>query len=136
MQYAVRRSPSDPHLFLFDTALVMPHLLLNDYEAAADVGRRALELNPWFSSACKGYLSALGHLGRKRQAGEVLARLLALEPGFFVSEAIARSPMGSLGDLELYADGLRRAGLPENSMACIAERVRLLPIQALEHATH
>lgn len=60
MYQAVRLSPSDPHLFFFDHALIMPHLLQSDFVTAAEIGRRAVELNPWFSSAYKGYLSALG----------------------------------------------------------------------------
>lgn len=113
MYQAVRLSPSDPHLFFFDHALIMPHLLLAEYESAAEIGRRAIELNPWFSSAYKGYLSALGHLDRGRETELVLARLLELEPAFSVEAAVARSPMTRPADLERYAQGLRQAGLPE-----------------------
>lgn len=110
---AVLLSPSDPHLFFFDMALIMPHLLRGDHESAAEVGRRAIELNPWFSSSYKGYLAALGHLGRDREAAETLSRLLMLEPGFSVVEAIQRSPIGSADDIATYAEGLRKAGLRE-----------------------
>ena len=113
MYQAVRLSPSDPHLFFFDHALIMPHLLLAEYESAAEIGRRAIELNPWFSSAYKGYLAALGHLDHCRETDAVLNRLLELEPAFSVEEAIARSPMTRAADLDRYAEGLRRAGLPE-----------------------
>jgi hypothetical protein len=44
----------------------------------------------------------------------VLARLLELEPGFSVKRALERSPMARLADQKLYAEGLRRAGLPED----------------------
>ncbi len=113
MYQAVRLSPSDPHLFFFDHALIMPHLLLGEYDSAAEIGRRASELNPWFSSAYKGYLAALGYLGRERETDAVRERLLALEPSFSVEEAVARSPMSRPEDLARYAEGLRRAGLPE-----------------------
>lgn len=113
MFQAVRLSPSDPHLFFFDHALIMPHLMLGEYESAADIGRRATELNPAFTSTYKGYLCALGHAGRDREATAVLNRLLELEPGFSVAEAIERSPLVRTEDLQRYADGLRRAGLPE-----------------------
>jgi DNA-binding SARP family transcriptional activator/TolB-like protein len=116
MYQAVRLSPSDPHLFFFDHALIMPHLLLAEYENAAEIGRRAVELNPWFSSAYKGYLAALGYLDRVRECEAVLARLLELEPGFSVEGAVARSPMTRGADRDRYAEGLRRAGLPERSM--------------------
>ena len=104
-------SPSDPHSFFFDNALTIPHLLLGDYEKAVEYGRRAVELNPGFSSSYKVYLSALGHLGLAKEAVNVRARLLALEPDLTVDGAVARSPFTLPEDLARYAGGLRRAGM-------------------------
>jgi DNA-binding SARP family transcriptional activator/TolB-like protein len=113
IRQAQRLSPHDPHGFFFDMAQMMPNLLLGEYEAAAIIGRRAIALNPGFSSALKGQLAALGHLGREHEAAEIRKRLLALEPNFCVRDATARSPMVRSQDIALYAEGLRRAGLPE-----------------------
>jgi tetratricopeptide (TPR) repeat protein len=55
-----------------------------DYASAIEVGRRSIQLNPCFSSAYKGYLAALGHMGKTREAAEVLRRLVDLEPSFSV----------------------------------------------------
>jgi tetratricopeptide (TPR) repeat protein len=112
---ALRLSPSDPHGFFFDMALIMPHLMRGDYPAAIQAGRRAIEMNPYFSSAYKGYLAALGLMDRRREAHEVLLRLLALEPRFSVTEAIGRSPLSRPEDVARYAEGLRRAGLREDA---------------------
>ncbi len=117
IKQALRLSPSDPHVFFFDMALIMPHLMAGDYPSAIDVGRRAIELNPWFSSAYKGYLAALGHMDKRQDAAEVLRRLLDLEPGFSVEQAMLRSPLVLADDIARYADGLRRAGLPETGTA-------------------
>jgi TolB-like protein/Tfp pilus assembly protein PilF len=111
-QQAQRLSPYDPHGFFFDTAQILSKLLLREYEAAVTIGRRAIALNPGFSSSLKAQLAALGHLGREQEAAEVRGRLLALEPDFCVRDAAARSPFRGQ-DVALYADGLRRAGLPE-----------------------
>jgi TolB-like protein len=113
MDKAIELSPSDPHLFFFHAAVIMPHLLLCQYKEAAAAGRKAIELNPWFSSAFKGCLSALGHLGLPKEAANVLTRLLKLEPSFTVQDAVRRSPMTVAADIQRYADGLRAAGLPE-----------------------
>jgi tetratricopeptide (TPR) repeat protein len=113
MRQAIELSPSDPHSFFLQSALVMPHLLRGEYHEAANHGRRAIELNPWFSSTFKGHLSALGHLGRQDEAREILTRLLKIEPDFTVHDAVRRSPMLSTVDLERYAEGLRLAGLRE-----------------------
>ena len=94
-------------------ALTMPYLFKGDYEQALDIGRRAIELNPGFSSSYKGQLAALGHLGRLSEAKNVRARLLAIEPHFTVSRAIERSPLQRPDDLARYAEGLRLSGLPE-----------------------
>ena len=113
MRQAIALSPSDPHLFFFQAAIVTPHLLRGEFEAAAAAGRAAIELNPWFSSAFKAQLAALGNLGCAREASDVLVRLLKLEPGFTVRDAIRRSPLIRPEDVDLYATGLRRAGLAE-----------------------
>ncbi len=113
MAKAIELSPSDPHLFFFEAAIIMPHLLLGEYAEAAAAGRKAIELNPWFSSSFKGCLAALGHLGQAKEAAGVMTRLLKLEPNFTVRDAIRRSPMSLTADVERYAEGLRQAGLPE-----------------------
>lgn len=120
-------SPYDPHGFFFDMALIMAHLLRREHELAVEVGRRAVELNPIFSSSYKGLLAALGHLRGEAEARAVRARLLELEPGFTVAEAVRRSPLTRPEDLDHYADGLRRAGLPEGGAGPGVSRGRSKP---------
>jgi DNA-binding SARP family transcriptional activator/tetratricopeptide (TPR) repeat protein len=111
---AQQLSPHDPHAFFFDMALMMPYYLRGGFNDALAVGRRAVELNPGFTSTYKGYLATLGQLRRDQEAKRILARLLKLEPGFSVRNALERSPLMRQDDLDLYAEGLRRAGLPES----------------------
>lgn len=115
IRQAIRLSPSDPHIFFFDMSLILPLLMAGDTEGALEAGRRAAQLNPLFSSTYKGYLAALGLLGRPREAESVLARLLQLEPGFSVEVALRRSPLVRSEDMARYAEGLRRAGLRERA---------------------
>jgi DNA-binding SARP family transcriptional activator/TolB-like protein len=107
-------APHDPHAFFFDMALMMPYFFRGIYDKALVLGRRAVELNPGFTSTYKGYLATLGHLRREQEAKRVLDRLLGLEPRFSVRSALERSPLTRLADLNLYAEGLRRAGLRES----------------------
>lgn len=86
-------------------------MLKRDHETALRFGRRSVELNPGFSSAHKGLLAVLGHLGRKAEAAELLARLLALEPRLTLADAINRSPFLRAEDLAHYAEGLKLGGL-------------------------
>jgi len=107
-------SPLDPHAFFFDTGFIIVALLKRDYESAVVAGRAVTEMNPAFSAACKPYLAALGHAGRLQEASVVLRRLLSMEPDFTVERFLATTPVERPGDREHYAEGLRRAGVPEN----------------------
>jgi DNA-binding SARP family transcriptional activator/TolB-like protein/Tfp pilus assembly protein PilF len=113
MRQAIDLSPSDPHLFFFQAAIITPHLLRGEYHEAAAAGRAAIELNPWFSSGFKAHLAALGNLGQDREAANVLSRLMKLEPKFTLRDAVRRSPLNRPEDIGRYAEGLRRGGLPE-----------------------
>jgi tetratricopeptide (TPR) repeat protein len=106
-------SPLDPHSFFFDMALMMPHFLRGDYQVVAELGYQALDLNPALTSTYKGLLAALGHLGRTGEAAGLAARLLRLEPAFRIADTVARTPLARAEDAARYAEGLRRAGLPE-----------------------
>jgi TolB-like protein len=103
-------SPHDSLSFFLDNFHMMALAGRGDFAAAATVGRRTLALNPWFSSTCKGYLSALGHVGDDAEATRVLSHLYALEPNFSITSAVQRSPLNR-EDVAVYAEGLRRAGL-------------------------
>jgi tetratricopeptide (TPR) repeat protein len=111
IEQATRLSPVDPHGFFFEMALTMPHLLKRNYSAVVDIGRRAIQLNPAFSSAYKGFLAALGHLGLTSEAERVRTRLLRIEPRLTLADAVRRSPMQRDEDVAHYAEGLRLAGL-------------------------
>lgn len=113
IEKAKKLSPLDPLEFFFEMGMTFSHLLRGDFETAIRLGRRALEFNPRFSSTHKCLLSALGYVGDTEERAEVLARLLALEPGFTVRNALERSPLSLPGDRVRYAEGLRRAGLSE-----------------------
>lgn len=104
-------APCHPHGFFFDAARGIPLLLLHRHEEAVEVGRAATALRPGLSYPYKTYLAALGHLGLGAEADDVRTRLLAIEPGFSVAEALRRTPVRGAADRAHYAAGLRRAGL-------------------------
>ncbi len=106
-------SPLDPHAFFYDTAFIIVALLKRDYESAVIAGRAVSEMTPSFSAAYKPYLAALGHLGRQPEAKMARDRLLAMEPEFTIERFLATAPLERDSDREAYAEGLRRAGVPE-----------------------
>ena len=91
-------------------ALAMPHFLRHHFNNALIIGRRAVELNPGFTSTYKGYLAILGHLSCHQEANRVLSRLLELDPAFSIRDAIERSPMQRQQDLDLYAEACASPG--------------------------
>lgn len=109
---ARRLSPFDPSAFFYDTALMVPHLMLGRFAEVAEMGRRAVALNPTLSSTYKLLLSALGHLGAAEEAMAVLERLYRLEPGYSLTQAAARSTFRRREDDAVFLEGLRLAGLP------------------------
>lgn len=107
-------SPLDPNAFHYDVAFCWAALLQGDYERAVELGRTASGMNPAFASACRPYLAALGHLGHLSEAAVVLRRLRTIEPAITVGSFIAHSPFERAQDRDLFANGLRLGGLPEN----------------------
>jgi len=108
-----RLSPLDPHAFFFDGFFTVINLLKRDFESAVVAGRSVTQMNPALSAGYKPYLAALGHLGRTQEAAVARRRLLAIEPDFTVEHFLEIAPFERESDRELYARGLRLAGLPE-----------------------
>jgi DNA-binding SARP family transcriptional activator len=106
-------SPMDAAAFNYDTGFCVIALMRRNYEAAVIAGRAVSELNPAFSGAAKPYLAALGHMGQEQEASIVLRRLLTLEPGFTIKRFLGTTLLEREEDRDHYADGLRRAGVPE-----------------------
>ncbi len=106
-------TPLHPHAFVFDGTFATVRLLEHDFEGAVVAGRQATQMNPAWCASHKPYLAALGHLGLEQEAATVRRRLLALEPGFGVRRFLRTEPFARAQDRELFAQGLRRAGVPE-----------------------
>jgi tetratricopeptide (TPR) repeat protein len=115
-------SPLDPYAFIFDGFFTVIHLLKRDYESAVVAGRAVTQMNSSLSAGFKPYLAALGHLGRSQEAAVARRRLLSIEPDFTVERFIATTSFERDSDRDLFAEGLRLAGVPENA----AEAAKLL----------
>jgi len=118
-----RLSPLDPYAFMFDGFFTLIHLLKRDFESAVAAGRAVTQMAPSLSAGFKPYLSALGHLARTQEATVARRRLLAIEPGFTVEAFLATTALEREVDRELFAEGLRLAGIPETAaQAALASR--------------
>ncbi len=108
-------SPMDPFAFIFDGFFTVIHRLKRDDESAAEAGRGVPQMNPPMSAGGKPYLAALGHLGRTQEATVARRRLLAIEPDFTIERFLATTPLERESDRQLYAEGLRLAGIPQTA---------------------
>ena len=106
-------SPMDPHAHLYIGTAMVPHLLLGEYEQVIEPGRAAIEAHPNLSAHYRPFLSALGHLGRSAHAAAARTKFLRLEPGFTIAGFLANAPYVREEDRVRFAEGLRKAGLPE-----------------------
>jgi DNA-binding SARP family transcriptional activator len=108
-----RLSPFDPFQSLFGRAEVFAHLLAGRFATAVATGRPLFGRRPLLFGYYLPMLAALGHLGEREQARALLRDILEIEPTFTLDAFLRHYPLRRRRDLELYAEGLRRAGLPE-----------------------
>jgi DNA-binding SARP family transcriptional activator/TolB-like protein len=106
-------APLDPYFGFFEVVYTLAYTVKRDYEKAVFVGRRVVKTNPQFINGYKPLIASLGHLGRRDEAGPYIEKLLSLEPEFTVETFMQGYPFKFPRDLENYAEGLRRAGVPE-----------------------
>jgi adenylate cyclase len=109
---AMQLSPEDPLLFRHQHFLSIAHYAGGDYEAAAKWGLRSLRSNPNYTSNLGITATALGALGRREEAQPVVARLLALRPGWRASDFKLRAPYQDPAMRDLAARHIVAAGAP------------------------
>jgi adenylate cyclase len=107
---AVRLSPFDPLLFSTFAGMSAAFISLGRFDEAVSAAKKAIGQNTVFPFSYRCLASALAHLGREAEAKEAVAGLLELDPDFRISERVAP---GDVSGLQLYIDGLRKAGLRE-----------------------
>ena len=107
---AIRLNPLDPMLFDALTGVASTLILAGRDQEAVAQARRALGLNPRYTSAHRCLAAALAYLGRDAEAKEAAAALMKIEPAFRIG---AWASYGGQWQGERFLDGLRRAGLPE-----------------------
>lgn len=106
-----RLAPLHPHAFFFDSARLVPLLMMKRHEEVDAAARQVTALHTGFTFPYKAWLSALGHLGRREEANTVRERLVGMEPDFDLVKARQRIPLSRPEDLAHYIAGLRKAGL-------------------------
>jgi TolB-like protein/DNA-binding winged helix-turn-helix (wHTH) protein len=113
-QRAIELSPYDPLRWAFYSYRALAHLFAGEFDAALDWAERASRVPNAHYWAFAHRVSALGHLDRRDELPAALGDLRERKPGF--SRSFARKRLfyvKDAGQLHIYDEGLRRAGIPE-----------------------
>jgi TolB-like protein len=115
---ALRLSPRDPRAFAWMSFAGMSKIGADTYEQAVEWLRQSIEANRNFPHSHCFLASAFAHLGRVDEARLAVKAGLALNHAYCISRdrcvwtAVSNHPT-FLAQLELYHDGVRKAGAPE-----------------------
>lgn len=110
---ALALTPNGPFNQLFFASASLAELVRGRPAQAARLAHEALRWNPRYLSAHRLLTASLANEGKIEEASDAARELLALRPGFRVSELAAWFPLRPRAALDLYLGGLRSAGLPE-----------------------
>ena len=113
-QIFVRALEISPASFItFDNleGLSLSHLLMGEFEQAAEWAQRSIAVNSRSPAAYWNLASAYGHLGRTADAADTVNRLLALAPWHRLSHFVRIEPRYD-ARYGIFVEGLRKAGLP------------------------
>lgn len=106
-------TPLDPHRFFFDSLAASACLAAEKYERALQLAQRSLRANRTHTSTLRVKAVAQMRLGRKAQARQTAAELMALEPNLTVRRWLERSPSADYPVGQAFARTLREAGVPD-----------------------
>ena len=111
---AVRLSPLDPLGYFFTCGLALAHVAAGRYGEAIEWADRSLRDAPRFESALRNKVVACAHLGRLEEVRDEISRLLELQPDLTIATLKARYAVTLPPEiLDIYVEGYRKAGMPE-----------------------
>ena len=113
LERGMRLSPLDPEMFRMQAGLAMAHLLAGRFDNASSWAEKAFrDLSSFLIVA--GVIAASHALaGRQNDAEKAMHHVRKLDPSLRISNIKDWLPFMRPNDLAAFADGLRKAGLPE-----------------------
>jgi adenylate cyclase len=112
---AIRLSPRDPLAFLlFKGGLAFAYMIVGRFDEGLDYARQGLIEQPRSIALLRIKAALCGHAGRAEEGREAIERLLELHPGMTLAHyANTASVYIQPEPWAIYAEGLRKAGMPE-----------------------
>ena len=109
----MRLNPIDPLAFMMHTLVALVHFFGGKYDEALTRAEQALRLKRDFQPALRMVASTSAWLGRMEKAQKAMTYLLLLNPALRISNLKELVPACRPEDFAKFAEGLRRAGMPE-----------------------
>jgi len=110
---AMRLSPLDPEMYRMQAGMALAHLFAGRFDAASSWAEKAFRHLPSFLLVVSIIAASHALAGRPDEAQRAMNHLRQLDPTLRVSKLADWLPFHRPEDLTTFADGLRRAGLPE-----------------------
>ena len=114
LETSLRLSPRDPLASGTLNYIAAAHFFMGEYETGLDWALRGMRNRQapqtWVVTTP---IAILGHLGRQDEARQMLAELEEIHSGITCAFVRDNIPISDPAYLEIYIDGLRKAGLPE-----------------------
>ena len=111
--HAMRLSPLDPLMFGMHVGMAFAHFFAGRYDESASWAERALREQPNWVPAWRNSAASHALAGRLEKAQHAMARMRQLAPEIRLSNLKGLMPLRRSEDLARFAEGLRKAGLPE-----------------------
>ena len=111
--YIERALRLDPAQNLYRHFLGTAYFVAGNYETAAAMFKDRIARTPKTDLSRAFLASALGHLGRRDEAGQIWRELKQINPRYSYVEHFGRLPFKNSADANKFTDGLRKAGLAE-----------------------
>jgi adenylate cyclase len=108
-----RMSPLDPLMPVAQSGSAFANFFGGRYDDASSQAEQVLQESPNFHTALRISAASNAFAGRIEQAQNALTRLRQIDPALRVSNLKDLTPLRRPEDIARYAEGMRKAGLPE-----------------------
>jgi hypothetical protein len=109
----MRLSPLDPELYRMQAGLAAAHLFAGRFDAASSWAEKAFRELPSFLMVVSVIAASHALAGRPVEAQRATKHLRELDPTLRISNLADWLPIRRPEDLAIFAEGLRKAGLPD-----------------------
>ena len=112
-EHAIQMSPRDPLLVIWHIAMGWASLAAEQYQAAVEFAKQAIEDNPEFTDNYSVLAACYGQLGQIDDAHAALEQLMHRMPGLTANDERLTRPFKRASDRQRFVEGLIKAGLAE-----------------------